>query len=66
MNLTDKMRSYIWLALAILSLICVISRALDLAQNDKEWWHLVSTIVMTAFCTRFYLCYRKKAQETQD
>lgn len=62
MNLTDKTRSYIWMVLAILSLICVISRVVDFIQGDKEWWHLVSSIVMTAFCTRFYFCYRRKAQ----
>ncbi len=63
MNMTDKTRSYIWLVLAILSLICVVSRVMDLAYGSKEWRYLVASIVMTAFCTRSYLCYRKKAQE---
>ncbi len=62
MNLTDKTRSCIWLGFAILSLICVISRIVDVALGDKEWWHLVATVIMTAFCTRFYLCYRRKAR----
>lgn len=62
MNMTDKTRSYIWLILAILSLICVVSRAVDLANGDKEWWHLITTMVITAFCTRYFICYRKKAQ----
>lgn len=62
MNLTNKTRSYIWLCFAILSLICVISRIVDVAMGDKEWWHLVTTIIMTSFCIRFYICYRQKAQ----
>ncbi len=62
MNLTNKTRSYIWLVFAILSLFCVVSRAIDTATGDKEWCHLVTTIVITAFCTRFYLCYRRKAK----
>ncbi len=62
MNLTNKTRSNIWLVLVILSLVCVVSRGVDIASGDKEWWHLVSTIVMTIFCTRFYLCYRRKAK----
>lgn len=65
MYFTDKTRSYIWLVFAIFSLICVISRVVDLAHGDKEWWHLVTTIVVTALCFRFYLCYRKKAQANE-
>ncbi len=64
--MTDKTRSYIWMGFAIFSLICVVSRVVHLVQGDKEWWELVTTIIMTALCVRFSICYRKKAQEAQD
>ncbi len=66
MIMTDKIRSNIWMGFAIFSLICVVSRVVHLVQGDKEWWELVTTIIMTALCVRFSLCYRKKAQEAQD
>ena len=61
--MTDKTRSYIWLAFALLSLICVADQAIDMIRGDKKWWHLVTLIVITAFCTKYYFCYRKKAQD---
>lgn len=62
MNISDKTRSYIWLTFAVLSFICAISRIVDLVQGDKEWWHLVTTLVITALCTKYFFCYRKKAR----
>ncbi len=62
MEMTDKTRSNIWLGFAIFSIICVISRAYHIAMGEKEWWHLVTTIAMTGFCIKFFLCYRRKAK----
>lgn len=31
-------------------------------DGSAEWWSLASAIVITAFCTKFYLCYRKQVK----
>ena len=57
--LSNKVKRNFWLILAILSVGCIIDRAIRVIDGSIEWWNLVATIVITAFCTKFYLCYRK-------
>lgn len=56
--ISNKAKRNIWLTLAILSVGAVIDRAIRVADGSVEWWNLVSAILITFFCTRFYLCYR--------
>lgn len=60
--LSNKVKRNIWLILAILSVGCIIDRAIRAIYGSIEWWNLVATIVITAFCTKFYLCYRKQVK----
>ncbi len=61
--LSNKVKRNLWLTLAILSLAAVVDRAIKVADGSVEWWNLVSAIAITAFCTKFYLCYRKQVKK---
>lgn len=61
--LSNKVKRNLWLTLAILSLTAVVDRAIRVADGTVEWWNLISAIVITAFCTKFYLCYRKQVKK---
>lgn len=60
--LSDKTKRNIWLTLAITSILAVINRTIKLAAGETEWWSLASAIVILAYCTKFYLCYRRKVR----
>lgn len=60
--LSNKVKRNIWLTLAILSVGCIIDRAIRVIDGSVEWWNLVATIVITVFCIKFYLCYRKQVK----
>lgn len=60
--LSNEVKRNIWLTFAILSVGCIIDRAIRVIDGTVEWWNLVATIVITAFCTKFYLCYRKQVK----
>lgn len=60
--LSNKVKRNIWLTLAVVSVACVIDRAIRVMDGSVEWWNLVATIVITAFCTKFYLCYRQQVK----
>ena len=61
--LSNRARRNIWLTLAILSLAAVVNRTIKVIDGSTEWWNLVSAIIITAFCTKFYLCYRKQVKQ---
>lgn len=60
--LSNKVKRNFGLTLAILSVGCIIDRAIRVIDGSVEWWNLVATIVITAFCTKFYLCYHKQVK----
>lgn len=60
--LSNKTKRNIWLTLSILSIGCIIDRTIRVIDGSIEWWNLVMAIVITAFCTKFYLCYRKQVK----
>lgn len=60
--LSNKLKRNFWLTLAILSIGCIIDRAIRVINGSVEWWNLVAAIVITAFCTKFYLCHRKQVK----
>lgn len=60
---SNKVKRNIWLALTVVSVACVIARAIRVAEGAIEWWDLISTIIITAFCVKFYLCYRRAVRE---
>lgn len=60
--LSNKVKRNIWLTLAVVSVGCMIDRAIRVMDGSAEWWNLAATIVITAFCTKFYLCYRQQVK----
>lgn len=60
--LSNKVKRNIWLTLAILSVGCIIDRTVRVINGSVEWWSLVMAIVITAFCTKFYVCYRRQVK----
>ncbi len=60
--LSNKVKRNIWLTLSILSIGCIIDRTIRVIDGSVEWWNLVMAIVICAFCTKFYLCYRKQVK----
>lgn len=61
---SNRVKRNIWLALAILSLVAVVDRSVRVIYGTMEWWNLASAIVITAFCTKFYLCYRRQVKDS--
>ena len=51
-----------WLVLSVMSVGVVINRAIRVAEGTVEWWDLVSAMVITAYCVKFYLCYRREVK----
>jgi len=31
-------------------------------DGSVEWWNLITAVVITAFCIKFYFCYRKQVK----
>lgn len=62
MMLSNKTKRNIWLTLAIQSVGCIIDRAIRVMDGSVEWWNLITAVVITAFCIKFYLCYRKQVK----
>lgn len=60
--ISNKVKRNLWLTLSIMSVIVVIDRSIRVIDGLLEWWNLASAIVITAFCTRFYLCCRKQVK----
>lgn len=58
--LSNRVKRNIWLTLAILSVLAIVDRAIRLIFGEGEWWSLLSALIITAFCFRFYLCYRRR------
>lgn len=61
--MNNKSRRNIWLALAILSVVAILDRAVRVFTGSLEWWQLASVIIICALCTRFYLCYRRALKD---
>lgn len=60
--ISNRVKRNVWLVLAVMSVGAVVDRAIRVAEGTVEWWNLVSTIVITAFCVKFYLCYRREVK----
>lgn len=61
--ISDRVKRNIWLTLSIVSILIIIDRAIRILMGELDWWQLVSAIVISFFCVKFYLCYRKKVQD---
>ncbi len=61
-----KMKRNIWLALAIVSPLAVIDRAIRVWSGEMEWWQLASSVVISAWCFKFYFCFSRKYKEAQS
>ena len=60
---SNKVKRNIWLTLAILSIIGIVDRIIKFIDGSIEWWSLVSAVIITILCTRFYLSYRRQVRE---
>lgn len=60
--ISNRVKRNVWLVLAVMSVGVVINRAIRVAEGTAEWWDLVSAMVITAFCVKFYLCYRREVK----
>lgn len=60
--ISNRVKRNVWLVLAVMSVGVVVDRAIRVAEGTMEWWNLVSAIVITAFCVKFYLCYRREVK----
>lgn len=60
--ISNRVKRNVWLVLAVMSVGVVINRAIRVAEGTVEWLDLVSAIVITAFCVKFYLCYRREVK----
>lgn len=49
--LSNKVKRNFWLTLSILSVGCIIDRAIRVIDGSIEWWNLVATIVITGKAT---------------
>lgn len=61
--ISNKVKRNVWLTLAIMSTACIADRAIRVADGSLEWWNLVIAVIITALCTKFYLCYRRQVRE---
>lgn len=60
--ISNKVKRNLWLTLAIMSVVVVVDRSIRMIDGSLEWWNLASAFIITAFCTKFYLCYRKQVK----
>ena len=60
--LSNRVKRNIWLTLTIMSGLTVIDRAVRIVNGSVEWWNLLSSIIITALCVKFYMCYRKQVK----
>lgn len=61
--INNKVKRNVWLTLAIMSTACIADRAIRVADGSLELWNLVTTIIITGLCTKFYLCYRRQVRK---
>lgn len=53
--LSNKVKRNIWLTLAVVSVGCMIDRAIRVIDGSAEWWDLAATIVI--------LCHLRKRKK---
>ncbi|MCI5627643.1 MAG: hypothetical protein MR333_08570 [Porphyromonadaceae bacterium] len=59
---SNRVKRNIWLTLAVLNVGAIANHAIGVADGSLEWWQLVSTIVISLFCIKFFLCYHKQVK----
>lgn len=61
--LSNRVKRNLWLTLSVISIGPLADRILRCIDGTLEWWSVVCTAIITTFCFRFYLCYRRKVRE---
>lgn len=59
---SNRIKKNIWLTLAILSVGTIIDRTIRYMDGDIEWYSLTASVIIFAFCVRFYLCFRREVK----
>ena len=60
--LSNRVKRNIWLTLSVLSIGPLTDRIIRCANGTLEWWSVVATVIITAFCIKFYLDNRRKVK----
>lgn len=59
---SNRVKRNIWLTLSIMSIGTVIDRSIRYFDGSIEWHSLMASVIISAFCFRFYLCFRKEVR----
>ncbi|MDE5886227.1 MAG: hypothetical protein K2J48_03430 [Muribaculaceae bacterium] len=57
---SNRVKRNIWLTLSILSIFVIVDRIIRIVMGELDWWQLVSAVIISGFCIKFYLCYRRQ------
>ena len=60
--LSNRIKRNIRLTLTIMSGVAIIDRTVRVAEGSVGWWNLLSAIIVTALCGKFFMCYRKQVK----
>ncbi len=60
--LSNRVKRNIWLTLTILSALTIIDCTVRVVEGSVEWWNLLSAVIVTALCGKFFMCYRKQVK----
>lgn len=63
MRIGNRVKRNIFLALTILGAITVVAQTWNLIMGNKEWWNVVSSIIITICAFFGYSDYRKRVKE---
>lgn len=61
--LSNRVIRNIWLILAILSVGAIADRTIGMIDGSKEWWQVVSSIIITAVCIKCFISYRNEVRK---
>lgn len=61
---SNKTKGNIWLILSFLSLVPITDRIIHMIDDSIGWWELCSAVVISVFCIKNYLCYRRQLKNT--
>lgn len=59
---SNKVKRNIWLALSMVSFMCVVSRAINVLDGTSEWWQLLSITMIFVVIFKLYMAYRKQVK----
>ncbi len=58
--LSDKNKRNLWLVLSVLSVGIIADRTVRMVDGLIGWWEVCSSVVITFFCVKNFLCYHRQ------